>query len=594
MSFLGLAASRRHAAILAPLLVALVASGCPTRDQLIPGDGGGDQSDGPDPGISIVSPVSMSYVTGTVQVEARVVGGTTDVVQLFRDGMLWQELFGPPPFVYSWGTEGTPHGDYILSAKATVGGQAVTSEPVAVHVDHMQPQVTQVIPTRGNLLVRLRDAITVTFSEPVAPASVSNASVQLGADGTGVASTVVLAADALSLTVTITNPKSLSLPADITASVSTAITDRAGNSLVPLDPEWKWTVPAWISLPPIMSELPPRLAVDGSQRPVMIYVTLDNIGGDNVNTVRVARFENGEWNTAMGAPSAAKGTADHGYSLTLDSGGRPVTAWTETGAGHRDIHVGTWTGSIWNTQFPPLSGVSGAGTDATMPSVPLDGSSRPVVAWRQLTGTAGPTYDAFAARWNGSAWTQLSGSGFMGGAGFSQLLDGPQLALDRQGNPLFGWREGGGVGAGIALWTGTTWSRTQALTGAFTPYPVVDSTGAALAAAMGTDLHVFKWDATIPNWTEPLAPLMTSTSWTGPRLALAPDGSAVVAWLDTTSGVRIGVARWTGSTWDKRFGLFNAGQSVNTAGVELVVDGNGNIWVAWKEGTTAQVWMSNQ
>ena len=65
---------------------------------------------------------------------------------------------------------------------------------------------------------------------------------------------------------------------------------------------------------------------------------------------------------------------------------------------------------------------------------------------------------------------------------------------------------------------------------------------------------------------------------------------------------RIGVARWTAGAWDTRFGLFNAGQSVDTYDAndtafpippELAIDSAGKVWVAWKEGTTAQVWTSN-
>jgi hypothetical protein len=75
---------------------------------------------------------------------------------------------------------------------------------------------------------------------------------------------------------------------------------------------------------------------------------------------------------------------------------------------------------------------------------------------------------------------------------------------------------------------------------------------------------------------------------------LAPDGSPVVAWVDTSKGVRLGVARWTGTAWDTRLGLFNAGQNpANTIVPELVVDPRGSVWVAWKEGTEIQVWMSN-
>jgi hypothetical protein len=48
--------------------------------------------------------------------------------------------------------------------------------------------------------------------------------------------------------------------------------------------------------------------------------------------------------------------------------------------------------------------------------------------------------------------------------------------------------------------------------------------------------------------------------------------------------------------------LFNAGQSVDVSDPnaaafpvppELAVDAAGRVWVAWKEGGTAQVWTSN-
>jgi hypothetical protein len=96
------------------------------------------------------------------------------------------------------------------------------------------------------------------------------------------------------------------------------------------------------------------------------------------------------------------------------------------------------------------------------------------------------------------------------------------------------------------------------------------------------------------NWVPVVMNLTTSSSWSAPRLALGNDGAPVAAWLDTSNGVRIGVARWTGTSWDTRFGTFNAGQNpLNNIVPELAVDAKGKIWVAWQEGPAAQVWMSN-
>jgi hypothetical protein len=136
--------------------------------------------------------------------------------------------------------------------------------------------------------------------------------------------------------------------------------------------------------------------------------------------------------------------------------------------------------------------------------------------------------------------------------------------------------------------------RSQAQLGGYTPYPALDATGTPWMAVKSTDLHVVKWDRTMLNWPEATTALTTSASWSAPRIALAPNGSPVVAWLDTTGPMRIGVARWTGAAWETKFGLFNAGQNPATDIVpELVVDARGKIWVAWREGTAAQVWASN-
>ncbi len=581
----------RHVSVWA---VAVFLTGCPTRARVQGDDGGGGAGggDGGETSIAIVSPATMTFANGDVAIEVAVSGGTAAKVQLLRNDMAWQELSGPP-FQFTWDTRPATDGDYILTASATVGGKTVTSNPVTVSVDHTPPQVIEVTPARGNASGDLAAPIKVTFSEPVLASTVNDASVGLTAGAAAVPSTAALASDGKSLTVTITDPKSLTLPADFAATVVTTITDRAGNTVAALVPAWTWTVPAWIKLTPLATAMPPRLAIDATGRPHIIYVVADTVGGNGVFNVRVARFDGGAWDTAMGAPTTNVDTARFGYSIALDSRGQPVIAWTASVppfSGFPKVYVGAWTGSSWNTQFPGLDAISNISTDPGLPSVGVDPSDRPVVAWREQTGGA-PSYDAYAARWDGAAWVRLNGMGFMGGAGFSRLLDGPQLVVDAQGNPMFGWSEGG-VGIGVSFWTGTDWMRSQPQLGGSTPYPALDSSGTPWMAVRSADLHVVRWDRTMLNWPEATTALTTSASWSAPRLVLAPNGSPVVAWLDTSSGARIGVARWTGTAWDRKFGLFNAGQN-GASGPELVVDARGKIWVAWQEGTAAHVWASN-
>jgi hypothetical protein len=316
--------------------VAVFLTGCPTRARIHGGDGGGEDGggddggevrdgDGGDPTIAIISPATITFANGDVAIEVRVSGGIAANVKLLRNDMAWQELSGPP-FRFTWDTRPAADGDYILTASATVGGRSVTSDPVTVSVDHTPLQVTQVTPARGSASGDLAAPIKVTFSEPVLAPTVNDASVHLTAGATAVPSTVALAPDAKSLTVTITDPKSLTLPADFTATVAATITDRAGNALAALDPPWTWTVPAWIKLPPLATEMPPRLAVDATGRPLIVYVNADTVSGNGVFNIRVARFDGGAWDTSMGAPTTNADTARLGYSIALDSKGRSMSA----------------------------------------------------------------------------------------------------------------------------------------------------------------------------------------------------------------------------------------------------------------------------
>jgi Bacterial Ig-like domain/Bacterial Ig domain len=582
----------------------LLFAGCPTRDEIDRGaDGGGGGEGGlpPGPSIAVTAPTVPAYVSGSVQIEAKVTGGTAANVQLLRDDVAWQTVSGPP-FRYTWATAGAPDGDYIITATAVVAGQNVTSAPVTITVDHTPPTITMLTPDRGASSVSLSNPLVVTFSEPVVPSTVSNASVNVTAGGAAVSSTVQLAADASSLTVTIGNTSTLALPASFAATIGTTITDRAGNTLAPLQPAWNWTVPAWLRLPPLTVDRQPRMALDSTGHPFLLYAVLETVNSNMVDDVYVARFDGSAWDTSFGAPTSATDTGRNGYSLALDSHDRPAVAWTEY-VSQLTVHVGAWTGSAWNTQFPVLNAVSDPSTDATYPSLAVDGSDYPVVVWREATNAS--TADIFASRWNGSAWTALPGTGFMGGVGLTRPSS-PHVVLTPTGAPIFGWFQSG-IGNGLSFWTGSAWTTTQAIAPItdhlYATYPVVDSAGTAYLAAAGPDLRLRKWDSSLPNWTEPFSFLITSTSWSAPRLALARDGSPVVAWVDSTGPTsRIGVARWTAGAWDTRFGLFNAGQSVDVydpndsllpVPPELAIDSAGKVWVAWKEGTTAQVWTSN-
>lgn len=107
---------------------------------------------------------------------------------------------------------GTGSGDLLL-----VGGRGTGAG------DTTRPSVVSTSPTPGATNVPTNAAISVTFSEQVDSASVTNAAFTLSS-GSG-----TITVDGAIATLTPTTP--LTPNSQITASVSTAVRDRAGNAL---------------------------------------------------------------------------------------------------------------------------------------------------------------------------------------------------------------------------------------------------------------------------------------------------------------------------------------------------------------------------
>ena len=141
---------------------------------------------------------------------------------------------------------------------------------------------------------------------------------------------------------------------------------------------------------------------------------------------------------------------DHGFFIILNLavGGRGlgrVEGPVDVPAGRVGLPLdGEDVEVVGAPRFPGPTGPAGPPVSA-LPGV--DPSDRPIVAWREQTGSF-PTYDAYAARWDGTAWVRLNGTGFMGGAGLFNAGQNPandivpELVVDARGKIWVAWREG--------------------------------------------------------------------------------------------------------------------------------------------------------
>ncbi len=578
------------------LLSVLLLAGCPTRPDdgvevagppapVPTADGGTDTGGtrGATATLRIASPASNVSTNGTVAITIDVDSGTAPAtIQLMVDGTALTTLSAPAPYHYAWDTTGVADGQHTLLAQAQVDGQLIASPPVTVIVDRTAPTIASTVPATGAVNVVLRATMTVTFSEPIAASSFTSSSVALQAGGAVIATTATLADDGLSAVVTIGDFSSFALPATFSATLAPTITDLGGNA-IKAPAAWSWNVPDWIKYASVGSSTQPALAVGPNFQPTLAYTRCLTAAGASscADDLFVAASDGQAWNSLGQVP-----TLTGPGSLDLDAQGRPIVAGVGVTSSSplESVLLATWSGSSWDNSIAPL-GIDSTYAFTASPSVRLDPSGRPVVAWKDaVTATEA---DIGVARWTGTVWDKSFGKfGLTNVTTFSLILDG-------SGDPLVGFSIGtAGLGsfpeAAFRAWTGSAWTFGSDILLA-SSFVAIDQSGEPMMMQGSTPDH-FSSGTWLPAVSTPLP---VGANWGSPHLVTGPDHQPVVAWLDTTAPLHVGLARWAGGAWNARSGLFNAGGVVTSETPGVLVDGRGSVWVFWREGVVANVWMSN-
>jgi hypothetical protein len=159
------------------------------------------------------------------------------------------------------------------------------------------------------------------------------------------------------------------------------------------------------------------------------------------------RWTGEEWE-GFGGSASGEGLSDtRGTSsvpsLALDSSGTPYVAWAEREGERRYIYLRYWDGATWNQLGGSATrcGISGPAGDAWFPRLVLDSKGRPIVAWYAGKKRAN---EVFVKRWNGAAWVDL---GLPRGAnsGMSVTPDAdsrdPDMALLGSRRVVVAWNE---------------------------------------------------------------------------------------------------------------------------------------------------------
>jgi hypothetical protein len=552
---------------------------------LLAGCGGSPSS--PSLKLTLTSPADGSYTNGTVVLTATAEGGTPASISFVVDD---QNTVASPhaPYSSTWDTAGVAEGRHTLRAEAAVGESTVVSDPVAVIVDRTRPSVTSFLPESGSSNVVLRAPIAVTFSEPVLPSSVVPSAATLDVAGSVVPITGVLSQDGLTLSLSINDSTELILPARFSVTMSSEITDLAGNSLAPLSQPWQWTVPEWIKYDPIEG-IPTvfALKVGTDFDPVRLVgspVTGPGLLDESLSVLK----NNGEGWSTLGD---LNGLFYPGL-LGLDSQGRPFVGGMTYDSGSKSYmaKVATWAGSTWDA---PLPAITVGGSNLSQVVAKAGDAGRGVFAW----STSGVNSDVYALLWTAGGWDVPHGNLAIDLSSISDTLSNISwsfdVALTAAGDPILAI--GTALSSAAVFWAGTSWTATPWVAAASSSI-AVSPTGEPMLVKTENGQSVVvtykqgAWMQTVPD------PIPAGADILEPRVFPTADQQVVVTWIDTGSTPsRNGFARWTGAKWDARAGLFSGGGSVYN-GLDAVVDGRGSVWFSWSESAAtiqSNVWMSN-
>ena len=258
--------------------------------------------------------------------------------------------------------------------------------------DTIAPTVTLVSPLNGVTGVCLTKSVTATFSEAMAPASITTSNFTLTNASVSVPGTVTYDAPSKVATFVPTNPTGFAPNTNLVATVTTGVTDLAANPLASAF-SWNFTTGTQACLAPV------------NLRTIAAFGSFG--GGAGVTNQGVNTVVNGHLGTT------AVCTAITGFHDA-------VNVYTETGS-----NIGLVNGTVYcNAPFP--------GTTATM-AIATQGAADALQAYTDLATLTAVPYSS------GSLAGATLAPGLYTAPGGSFDITAGDLTLDAQGDPNAVW-----------------------------------------------------------------------------------------------------------------------------------------------------------
>jgi hypothetical protein len=178
----------------------------------------------------------------------------------------------------------------------------------------------------------------------------------------------------------------------------------------------------------------PRITIQSDGRPVVAW--------EESGFIHVWGLTGSGWQLTARLSVFAENAALY-PSLAASGGGWLAVAWNELDTDHNldRVFVQRWPGDAW----PALGGMlnSHEETDAWMPSVAIGDEGLPVVTFSERDDLGPPgEWVALVKRWSGSTWESVGGVLNVDEAGAALY---PAVALSASGDPVVAWSESSSI-----------------------------------------------------------------------------------------------------------------------------------------------------
>jgi hypothetical protein len=459
--------------------------------------------------------------------------------------------------------------------------------------DTTAPTVSSTAPTDNSNDVARDTMATATFSEAMDAGTIDTTSFSLR-DGRG---TVIPAAVSLDMNTdiaTLMPNQFLNLLTPYTATLSTAITDEAGNALAGAvnwsfrSEDGSWRTAELIEEIDTGTSANPQIAVDPSGNALAVWQQLNGMRTDIYSN----RYTAG---SGWGATPTLIGTGDFGDEsnpqIAMDADGNALVVYQKVDASCCRIYAVRYTlGSGWD----PPEAIVGMGVQQAMnPQVVIDANGNGIAVWAAGTMPAG-IYSSRFTPGAGVGWSMAEPiKDFMMGGSAGQ----PQVAVDADGNALAVWVQQSTSGpAGSLIYSnrytpGSGWATEQQIgtIDSASPQIAIDASGNGLAVwaqqdGMSANIRFNRYTAGM-GWGMEDQVVMNDTGggFSDPQIAMDADGNVLAVWYQsdrTTTNVK--ASHYTpGMGWD-------ADEFVESgtgfAGFpEIAIDANGNGIAVWHQ-----------